>query len=257
MNNNITSNTIYEQPNLYDDIMWWKKDDIEFWRHIIKKTRAKKILELCCGTGRLSIPLINDGIDYYGIDSSISFTNHLKDKLLKNNYDSNKIICEDIKNFKINQSFDLIFIGFNSLAHLLQDKDALACFQSVINHMHDKSIFGIDIFVPSPLFLYRDSTEKINIMDFVDSKNNEKLHILESTNYDFNTEINHIHWDFLNNDGINKFSYGFDMRMFFPDTLNKLLIDSNYSIQQFYGNYDFSDFHEHSDKQIYLCTKHT
>ena len=27
----MTNNSIYQYPSLYDDIMWWKKDDIEFW----------------------------------------------------------------------------------------------------------------------------------------------------------------------------------------------------------------------------------
>ena len=49
----------------------------------------------------------------------------------------------------------------------------------------------------------------------------------------------------------------FDMKMFFPDTLNRLLIDSKYKIDKFYGNYDRGSFNEDSNKQIYLCSKGT
>ena len=35
------SDKIYNNPILYNDIMWWKKDDIEFWLSIINKTKAK------------------------------------------------------------------------------------------------------------------------------------------------------------------------------------------------------------------------
>ncbi|SVC52065.1 uncharacterized protein METZ01_LOCUS304919, partial [marine metagenome] len=36
--------------------MWWKKDDIKFWQNIINSTKSKRILELCCGTGRIGLP---------------------------------------------------------------------------------------------------------------------------------------------------------------------------------------------------------
>ena len=100
--------------------------------------------------------------------------------------------------------------------------------------MHDKTIFAIDIFVPDSSFLYRDDNQKIDIMDFINSANNEKIHILESINYNASTEINYINWEFINENDITRFHYQFDMRMYFPDTLNRLLIDSNYLIKNFY-----------------------
>ena len=53
-------NSIYHDPKRYDDQYWWKKNDIEFWKHIHHKNKHQKILELGCGTGRLAIPLIKE-----------------------------------------------------------------------------------------------------------------------------------------------------------------------------------------------------
>ena len=90
-------------------------------------------------------------------------------------------------------------------------------------------------------------------MDFIHSKKNEKLNILESIDYNPLTEINHISWDFIDKDNNSKFNYAFDMRMWFPDTLNRILTDCNYDIKNFYGDYDCNIFNENSEKQIYLC----
>ena len=253
MNKKYINHQIYTDPNFYNDIMWWKKDDIQFWKDIIKNTKSKKILELCCGTGRIGLPLIDSGIDYYGIDSSSSFIDYFHNKTSKQKYDTSQIICNDIRNFNFHQSFDLIFIGFNSLAHLLTNQDLLDTLQSIQSHMHSKTIFAIDIFVPDVSFLYRDNQEKYNIMDFIHSKTNEKLNILESIDYDSLNEINCINWDFIDQNNISKFNYNFDMRMWFPDTLNRILTDCNYYIQQFYGDYDCNNFNAESEKQIYLC----
>ena len=112
MSKNYINNKIYTNPELYNDIMWWKKDDIKFWKNIINSTKSKRILELCCGTGRIGLPLIEYGLDYYGIDSSSSFINYFQNKASKTKYNTSKIICDDIRNFNIGESFDLIFIVF-------------------------------------------------------------------------------------------------------------------------------------------------
>ena len=255
MNKNNFDDQIYNNPKLYNDIMWWKQDDISFWKSIIKNTKPKKILELCCGTGRLGIPLINMGIDYYGIDSSNSFINYFHNQISKQKYDVSKIICDDIRNFNIKQSFDLIFIGFNSLAHLLTNQDLLDTLKMIKSHMHSHTVFVIDIFVPDVSFLYRENQDKLNIMDFMNSDTNQKMDILESIDYNPLTEINRINWDFIDKDNISRFNYSFDMRMWFPDTLNRILTDCNFYIQNFYGDYDCNTFNEESEKQIYLCSK--
>ena len=79
---------MYNNPKLYDDIMWWKKDDIDFWLSIIKRKKSIKILELCCGTGRIGLPLINAGLDYYGIDLSEEFVNEANRMLKHHNLSS-------------------------------------------------------------------------------------------------------------------------------------------------------------------------
>jgi len=253
MVNRYINNKIYTNPQLYNDIMWWKKDDIKFWKNLIHTTKSKKILELCCGTGRIGLPLIELGVDYYGIDSSNSFINYFQNEASKIKYNTSKIICDDIKNFNINESFDLIFIGFNSLAHLLKNQDLLDCLNSIQSHMNSRTIFAIDIFVPDSSFLYKDSNDEIDIMDFIESETNEKLTIFESTNYNYKNEINTIKWKFRNKLNSNIFEYKFNMRMFFPDTLNRLLIDSQFYIDSLYGDYDYSPFVQDSEKQIYLC----
>ena len=85
MNKSYINNKIYTNPELYNDIMWWKKDDIKFWKTIINSTKSKRILELCCGTGRIGLPLIESGLDYYGIDSSSSFINYFQNTIINFN----------------------------------------------------------------------------------------------------------------------------------------------------------------------------
>jgi len=252
-NDDANNFSIYNHPELYDDIMWWKEDDISFWEAIIKKFKSKSVLEICCGTGRIGLPLINNGIDYYGVDISKPFIDFFASKL--SNYNKNKLIVGDATKFNLNKKFDLVFIGFNSLAHLLTNADVRSCFNCVRKHMHNDSIFGIDIFMPSYQLTSNIDSSKVDLMNFMNFNTKKIINILESTKYNSNTEINHISWEFINQNNKIEFIYHFDMRMFFKDTLNRLLIASKFHISNFYGNYEFEKFNKQSEKQIYICSK--
>ena len=43
------------------------------------------------------------------------------------------------------------------------------------------------------------------------------------------------------------------MRMYFPDTMNRLLIDSGMNITHMWGDYECREFTENSELQIYEC----
>ena len=92
---------------------------MDFWSNIFSEISGNTILELACGTGRLAYSLVRDGADYTGIEMSTDFADLAKKKLIKAG-NSVSIIPGDMRNFKLNITFDLIFIGFNSFLHLFQ-----------------------------------------------------------------------------------------------------------------------------------------
>ena len=244
-------NTIYSDPQRYDDEYWWKTDDMEFWKKILEMVPGKRVLELAAGTGRLAIPLIRDGAEYTGIEISPEFCSQAEKKLLQHQMDA-KFIQGDIRELTLNETFDLIFIGFNSFLHLLQDNDAESCLRCVKKHMHKDTIFVIDIFVPNPLFLYRPKT-RFPVMEYIDSITGELTKVEETSVYDPDSGINKITWFYNTPTKTDDKIYNFTMRMYFPDTMNRLIIDSGLTIQRMMGKHDFSDFQEDSELQIYIC----
>ena len=129
-------------------------------------------------------------------------------------------------------SFFYLFL-FKDIINLLTNQDLLDTLKMIKSHMHSHTVFVIDIFVPDVSFLYRENQDKLNIMDFMNSDTNQKMDILESIDYNPLTEINRINWDFIDKNNISRFNYSFDMRMWFPDTLNRILTDCNFYIQNF------------------------
>ena len=151
MGNNFT------KPALYDAVHRWKINDIDFIVNWADRV-GSPVLELAAGTGRLAIPILEKGYTYVGIDNSPEFVAWAVKKL-KTYEERGKIVLEDKENFALNQNFEFIFIGFNSLFHLTTNKQIHSCFKNVRDHLTDTGTFLIDCFVPDPEFLYRDEKQ--------------------------------------------------------------------------------------------------
>ena len=81
-------------------------------RKSLKKSKKKKILDVCCGDGNPFARKLIPQYDYFGIDIS----NHLI-KIAKKNYGKDKFKLADVEKLNIRAKFDLI-ICFHSLWYL-------------------------------------------------------------------------------------------------------------------------------------------
>ncbi len=237
---------MYNHPELYDACTGHKVDDIPFYVHWAQETDGA-ILELACGTGRVARSLLDRGFDYTGLDLSPVFIDHCKAK-----YPQGQFIAGDMRSFQLDQQFDLIFIPFNSFLHLYNEDEMIQCLESVRSHLTETGRFLLDIFVPDPEFLYRDPNKKYKEMTITHPIGG-KCTVWQKNRFDEDSEVNHIHWFFDRGDGKTQDEYQFDMRMIYPDTMDRLLSESDFTIEEKWGDYDGEPFDETSLLQLYIC----
>ena len=175
----------------------------------------------------------------------------LAEKKLKQHKESVSIVVQDMRHFNLNQTFDLIFIGFNSFLHLLTDEDSTNCLNCVKNHMHENSRFLIDIYIPNPLFLYRPEGVRFPVLEYTDSITEKFVAVEESNLYARDTEINELTWYFLTEDNLEFAVEKFSVRMYFPSKMNQLLIDNGFIILHQWGDYYRTPLGDGSKLQIY------
>ena len=103
------------------------------------------ILELACGTGRLTIPLARDGHDIVGLDASSAMLRSAKSKT-----DGLDImfVHSDMRNFDLGRRFPLIILSCNSLAHLTSNEDLKAGLDRVAKHLAPGGVFAFDVINP-------------------------------------------------------------------------------------------------------------
>jgi SAM-dependent methyltransferase len=103
----------------------------------LQETRGcQSVLELTCGTGRLSLPLIQAGVPLTCLDNSAEMLAILRRKLLA------KGLCApvhemDATGFSLSEKFDLIIIPFNSFAEFTDAQEQNAALATIRSHLTD------------------------------------------------------------------------------------------------------------------------
>lgn len=242
---------IYQDAARYDAEHWWKTDDLAFWEAMAGEF-GPRVLELAAGTGRLALPVLQTGATYTGVEISTAFLRRARDKLAC--YGSRaRLVQGDIRDFHLDETFDLIFIGFNAFLHLLTDEDALAALACVRKHCHEGTRFVIDIFVPEPLFLYRPEGQRVPAKVYPDPKTGATVKVEETNSYDPETELNHLRWYYSTDKDKDFLVINFTLRMYFSDTMDRLLHDAGFRIADKWGDYNRTPLSEESELQIYVA----
>lgn len=129
MNSDYKVGDLIYDANIYDG-MNTSMDDLQFYKRWLPKNKDARILELCCGTGRLTLPIAKDGYDISGVDYTASMLHQAKMKAAEAGLRIN-FIQADIRTLDLQEKYDLIFIPFNSIHHYMRMKINLRYFMSL------------------------------------------------------------------------------------------------------------------------------
>ncbi len=117
--------------------------DVEFFRRIAAEIGGS-ILEVACGTGRIAIPLLEDGHLVTGVDLEQEMLNRAIEKAGSRA----SFLLGDMRNMQLGRRFRLVIIAFNSLGHLHTADDVQRFFARVHEHLDSDGRFVITMFNP-------------------------------------------------------------------------------------------------------------
>lgn len=239
---------IYD-ANIYDGLNT-SLSDLKFYKQWLPKDKNSKLLELCCGTGRLTIPIAKDGYRIYGVDNNVSMLDKAKEKALESGLNI-KFIEADIRELHLPETFDLIFIPFNSIHHLYKTEDFVKVLAIVRNHLNKGGRFLFDCYNPNIQYIVEGQKGKEKITDYF-TKDGRHVIIEQSMHYESHNQINRIEWHYYINGEFDSIQ-NMDMRLYFPQELDFYLKSSGFSILKKFGDFEETSFHNNSEKQIFIC----
>ena len=141
-----------QNPSTYGDRIADAYDDLHgrldpgpAVRRLIGLANVGRVLELGTGTGRIALPLANEGIEVHGIDASEAMVAKLR---AKPGGDSIPVAFGDFADVDVEGTFALTYVVFNTFFALLTQQDQVQCFGNVAAHLEPGGRFVIEAFVP-------------------------------------------------------------------------------------------------------------
>jgi SAM-dependent methyltransferase len=116
--------------------------DVAFWRRLAAASPGP-VLELACGTGRVSLPLAAAGIPVVGLDIDPAMLAVARAGRGASRYPL--LVAADMRRFALATRFSVAIVAYNSLQLLARPADAVACLRRVADHLASDGVAGVEV----------------------------------------------------------------------------------------------------------------
>jgi SAM-dependent methyltransferase len=246
-------------PVMFDEIHWAEVPDVtdavtrlsrfNLYGETPQKTwkkpfeSAPKVLDLCCGPGRISTELASMGFTVTGVDITESFLETAREDAKNQNLNIEYINC-DVREFLRPDYFDLIVNLYISFGYFQDKSDDLLVLQNVYNSLKKDGTFIIETL-----------GKEIAVKNFVEDEWFEREGYTVLTGY---TPLDS--WTYLKNRWIllkdgKRIEKTFTQRLYSASELRELLMEAGFEKTEIYGDWDESAYDNNANKLIVVCRK--
>ena len=136
--------SIYDSINADIDYTSWA-DFIEECFNRYMPEKPSLVLDLACGTGRMTFELHRRGYDMIGADASESMLGEAYERAYDNGISNILFIKQDMRDFELYGTVDAAVCCLDGINHLTGAKDLDKCLKLVHNYLMPDGLFVFDI----------------------------------------------------------------------------------------------------------------
>jgi len=250
----------YLDAALYDHEYRRRREDVRFYRKVADEAGGP-ILELGCGTGRVTMPLARDGHHLVGFDISSTMLARARQRLtrLPKRCPRPLLFRGDLQHFALGRRFPLIISAFNTLQHVYTAERLLAVLAHVARHLETGGLFAFDVLMPDCEWLARDPEKRWVRRRFRHPETGEQL--IYSTNHDYDAvgQVAYVRIYYSPVEGEGNKGQGNERvvhlahRQWYPQELSLILETAGFRVEARYGGFGREGLSSVSESQIYLC----
>jgi len=230
---------------------------VRFYRQYCRDAKGP-ILELGCGTGRVTTPLLKDGHAVVGLDLSEAMLGRCAERLHwagRRIRGTSLLLRGDMRQLPLAPGFGLVLCPFNAFMHLYRHQDISACLNEVhrvLEPHHGRFVF--DVQNPDLRWLLRDPHKRWARTRFKHPFTGEPMVYSTNHTYDAKRQIAHVklYYDRPENPTASRV-VSLTHRQFFPQELRFLLDAHGFTLESEFGEFDGRPFEADSDSQILVC----
>ena len=234
---------------------------IAFYAALAQETNGA-VLEVACGTGRVSIPLARLGFVVTGLDIVPGMLAQARRKSADVPI---RWVEADARTFELGEQFGLIFLTGNAFQGFLTNADQAALLGRVHAHIHNEGLFAFEtrnpLFpgsqLPAGLFATLDTHEQEEAWPGFSNVHGREVRVSRTREYDHVAQI--LHWttykrwheDEQEHTKITRIA----LRYTFPQELAALLHYHGFTIIHQYGDWNREPLTATSPSIISVCRK--
>ena len=129
-------------------------DDVGWYRAVCR-AQGGTALEMGCGTGRILIELLADGIDAIGADRSLPMLRQLRRDAKARGIDPS-VAQMDLRALAFAAAFDAILLPYSLITYVTHREQAVAVLAGLRALLTPTGVIVLDAFVPQPVISFED-----------------------------------------------------------------------------------------------------
>ena len=230
------------------------QDDIPFWIELAS-SYGSPILELGCGTGRVTLPLLRAGYTVDGLDSHSTVLNRLASRIDEARLDNGHLYHTSMESFTLNQVYPLIIAPCNTLSYLNEDR-LCAVLDNVISHLDSPGAFGFDL--PNPEYAQKegvsDSSEPIDT--FIDPESGHGCQVFAHQDLTKEPECLSVTWiydELLPQGEVRRYEATVNHFLRSVSKMDSLLTGAGFGQIEVFGGYDRSPYRISSEHLLFVA----
>jgi len=217
--------------------------------------KAKKVLEIGCGTARILLEIAKNKVDSTGLDVSAGMLDIARKKADEKGLSNICFHKGDMRNFKLNKKFDLITIPYSAFCHMLTLDDQKKALKNIRRHLTKNGRLIFSIFLPSIEIIYKRHGKYGRKRTNKDPDTGDTLNLYERPFY--NTISQQIYLD-LKIERIRKkkiiktYKSKIHLKYSFYNEMTLLLEASGYKLLDVYGSFRKKKLQEKDNHMVFI-----
>lgn len=236
-------------PAIYDVRASGRTADIDFYVDQAVKIGGP-VLDLCCGTGRISIPIAQRGISVTGLDMQPQLLAHARQKATAAQVEVEWVVG-DATSFQLGRRFRLILVPYYSLQMFGREHQVNAFFASVRAHLQEDGVLIFDVRNPD---LREIVSGRRSGGQFTDPNTGELVTAEWIMSYDDALQVTDRTCYFSTPTRPSFATDRIELRWFYPQELDLIVRSAGFRIERKLGGYDGQPFARGSSDQIVVAT---
>jgi ubiquinone/menaquinone biosynthesis C-methylase UbiE len=236
--------------------------DVSFWTRIARQANGR-VLELGCGTGRMSRPLASAGVDLVGIDRSEAMLARAMQAICPDGARRTRNAGQsgsryirvrgDIRTLPFaDRSFSMVLAPYGVLQSLTRRRDVTDALQSVARVLGRGGLVGVDLVPDVPN--WREYTDKIQMRGRLGAA---QLTLVESVRQDRRRRLTTFEQCYIARQGKETREHRFELtfRTLTVPQMRHQLTGAGFEVTAVLGDYDGRPWDERADVWIILAKK--